>query len=159
MELTICSGRQMACRAPQRVGFPWPVESTSPLRIRFFCFSVGHCHLPVTRKTCRALDDVDPVAFQQLSNAVRKVFDDRVLSFHKGRQIQGQSTGLDAMFGKMIPGQVIILAGVEQGFAGYTPDVQAHARQGGVISRHRLFSNQAVRPLLRRHTHPVRSLR
>ena len=60
---------------------------------------------------------------------VGQLLNNLFLAGHHGGQIQTYPAGLDAVGGELFFGQVVVFTGIQQGFAGYAPDIQAHASQ------------------------------
>src|SRR5207237_7768442 len=66
-------------------------------------------------------------------DAIGEAFDDRVLALEQARQIEAQFADLDAVVLETRPGEVVQLAGFEQGLAGDAADVEAGAAEGGAF--------------------------
>jgi hypothetical protein len=73
---------------------------------------------------------------------VSQLPDDLIFTGHHGGQIQTYPAGLDAVIGELIFGKVKVFTGIQQGFAGYAPHVQAHATQTRFFFNARNFQTE-----------------
>jgi hypothetical protein len=78
-------------------------------RVVFFFLPVSTSTVPAPESTGLTVDDLDAVAFQQLAHVFGEVGHHLVLAGQHGRQVQSNLAGLDAVFGKTVLGQVVIL--------------------------------------------------
>ncbi len=99
-------------------------------------FARVHLDRSCRRHRCPTVDDLDPVAVEQFAHVLGEVRHDLVLAGQHGGQIQGDLACFDAILGKPLPGQVVVLGSIQHRLAGDAAHVQADPAQAGGLFHH-----------------------
>ena len=108
----------------------------------------GDDDLPVLRQLAGAVGGGDLVFPEQEGDAVGQPFDDFILPFEHGADMERQAGRLDAVLGEFVLGEIPEFGGIEQRLAGDAADIEAGAPQGfgGPLLDNSHFLSELRRP-------------